>query len=154
LSAQSEFVTKKLFAAAEKLQPVLKTGIAGATRLLSAWRDYVAASIADQLLGYIDPSRKAEALPLVSQLALLSRDYLGAREAFNIPAESWAWSQPLKPMPSQKLDTGLLGRFLWASIKAANPSFVFDEISINTLEARGLSFEPMFTGRPNYWIGP
>jgi hypothetical protein len=108
LSAQSEFVTKKLFAAAEKLQPVLKTGIAGATRLLSAWRDYVAASIADQLLGYIDPSRKAEALPLVSQLALLSRDYLGAREAFNIPAESWAWSQPLKPMPSQKLDTGLI----------------------------------------------
>ena len=39
LGAQSELVTKKLFAAAEKLQPVLKAGIAGATRLLSAWRD-------------------------------------------------------------------------------------------------------------------
>ena len=39
-------------------------------------------------------------------------------------------------------------------IKAANQSFVFDEISVNTLKARGLSFEPMFTGRPDYWIGP
>jgi hypothetical protein len=46
------------------------------------------------------------------------------------------------------------GRFLWAPIKAANQSFVFDEIAINTLKARGLSFEPMFTGRPDYWIGP
>ena len=48
----------------------------------------------------------------------------------------------------------LLALTLWAPIKAANQSFVFDEISVNTLKARGLSFEPMFTGRPDYWIGP
>jgi hypothetical protein len=105
-----EAVTDRLFA--ESGDTELATEFdrleAGAARLLVAWRDYVATQVAGQLLGHIEAGHKLKAEPIANELALLSLDYLSVRERFKFPAESWAWTQPLKPLPSQKLDTGLL----------------------------------------------
>ena len=34
----------------------------------------------------------------------------------------------------------------------ANPAFVFDPVSINTLKAKGISFEAVFAGAGESWI--
>jgi hypothetical protein len=43
------------------------------------------------------------------------------------------------------------GRFLWSALRRANPSFVFDPVSINTLKGNGLTFEGAYSN--NRWIG-
>jgi hypothetical protein len=43
------------------------------------------------------------------------------------------------------------GRFSWPTIVRANPTLVFDEISIAGLKARGIDFEAMFSGTPEKW---
>ena len=43
------------------------------------------------------------------------------------------------------------GRFLWSAVRAANPAFVFDPASINTLKAKGLTFEAAYVN--NRWVG-
>jgi hypothetical protein len=45
------------------------------------------------------------------------------------------------------------GRFLWPAVRNANPAFVFDPVSINTLKAKNITFEPVFSGSGNNWIG-
>jgi hypothetical protein len=44
------------------------------------------------------------------------------------------------------------GRFLWPQVRTANPSFVFDPVSINILKAKGITFEAVATGFGNHWI--
>jgi hypothetical protein len=44
------------------------------------------------------------------------------------------------------------GRFNWAAVTRANPTIVFDELSISGLAARGITFEAMYSGAPNWWI--
>jgi hypothetical protein len=38
------------------------------------------------------------------------------------------------------------GRFLWPQVRTANPSFVFDPVSINTLKAKNITFEAVAFG--------
>jgi hypothetical protein len=45
------------------------------------------------------------------------------------------------------------GRFLWPQVRTANPAFVFDPVSINTLKAKGITFEATFSGFGNRWVG-
>jgi hypothetical protein len=45
------------------------------------------------------------------------------------------------------------GRFLWPAIRKANPGFTFDEVSISTPRAKGITFEPVFAGAGESWIG-
>jgi hypothetical protein len=42
------------------------------------------------------------------------------------------------------------GRFLWSAAREANPAFVFDQVSIDTLKAKGVTFEATFSGSGNY----
>jgi hypothetical protein len=44
------------------------------------------------------------------------------------------------------------GRFTWPQVRTANPSFVFDPVSINTLKAKGITFEAVASGFGNQWI--
>jgi hypothetical protein len=44
------------------------------------------------------------------------------------------------------------GRFIWPAVREANPAFVFDPIAINTLKAKGITFEATFSGVPEPWI--
>jgi hypothetical protein len=44
------------------------------------------------------------------------------------------------------------GRFNWAAVTRANPTMIFDEISIAGLKARGIDFEAVFSGAPERWI--
>ena len=44
------------------------------------------------------------------------------------------------------------GRFSWAAVTRANPTLIFDELSISGLAARGITFEAMYSGAPNRWI--
>lgn len=44
------------------------------------------------------------------------------------------------------------GRFAWKAIVEANPSIVFDPLTISGLRVRGLSFEAVYSGGPNQWI--
>jgi hypothetical protein len=37
-------------------------------------------------------------------------------------------------------------------VRNANPAFVFDPVSINTLKAKGITFEATFSGFGNYWV--
>jgi hypothetical protein len=43
------------------------------------------------------------------------------------------------------------GRFIWSAVRAANPGFVFDPVAINTLKAKGITFEPAWSN--THWIG-
>jgi len=45
------------------------------------------------------------------------------------------------------------GRFLWPTVRNANPSFVFDPVSIKALKAKGITFEAAATGFGNQWVG-
>jgi hypothetical protein len=45
------------------------------------------------------------------------------------------------------------GRFLWRAVREANPAFIFDQVSVDLLKSRGISFEPTFSGVMNYWVG-
>jgi hypothetical protein len=108
LGDQSAVAEKKLFSVAEALQTKLKLDIPAANRLLSAWRECIAFRAAKKIMEHVDPSKAAEAEPLCCKLALLNRDYVGARERIAVPSESYAWTASLRPMPSQKLDTGLI----------------------------------------------
>jgi hypothetical protein len=38
------------------------------------------------------------------------------------------------------------GRFLFPTIRKANPNFVFDDVAISTLAARSITFERAFDG--------
>jgi len=44
------------------------------------------------------------------------------------------------------------GRFNWAAVTRANPTIIFDELSIAGLRAKGISFEASYSGAPNRWI--
>jgi len=44
------------------------------------------------------------------------------------------------------------GRFSWKTVTEANRDVVFDELSIAGLAARGITFEAMYSGAPNWWI--
>ena len=44
------------------------------------------------------------------------------------------------------------GRFSWRAVTSANPGMVFDEINISGLKARGIDFEAVYSGAPNWWI--
>jgi len=114
LTDQSAIVEKRLLSQAEALQSDLKPAIAAANRLLTAWREFIAHRVAGKIMEHVDPSRKNEAEGLCCKLALLSRDYVSTRERFAVPPESYAWTASLRPMPSQKLDTGLLSDPLYA----------------------------------------
>jgi len=35
----------------------------------------------------------------------------------------------------------------------ANPAFVFDQVSIDLLKSKGITFEATFSGFGNYWVG-
>jgi hypothetical protein len=43
------------------------------------------------------------------------------------------------------------GRFLWSAGRKANPGFVFDPVSINTLKTKGITFEAAYVN--NRWVG-
>ena len=45
------------------------------------------------------------------------------------------------------------GRFVWPAVREANPAFVFDPVAINTLKAKGITFEATFSGFGNQWVG-
>jgi len=45
------------------------------------------------------------------------------------------------------------GRFIWPAVREANPSFVFDPVSITTLKAKNITFEATFSGFCNHWVG-
>jgi hypothetical protein len=38
------------------------------------------------------------------------------------------------------------GRFIWPAVREANPAFVFDPVAINTLKAKGITFESDLLG--------
>jgi hypothetical protein len=38
------------------------------------------------------------------------------------------------------------GRFIWPAVREANPGFAFDPVEINTLKAKGITFEATFSG--------
>jgi hypothetical protein len=39
------------------------------------------------------------------------------------------------------------GRFLWSAVR--NSGFVFDQVSVDTIKAKGITFEPVFSGVGN-----
>ena len=43
------------------------------------------------------------------------------------------------------------GVFSGLAVRNADPTFVFDPVSINTLKANGITFEPVFSGAGNRW---
>jgi hypothetical protein len=43
--------------------------------------------------------------------------------------------------------------FLWPAVRNANPAFVFDPVSINILKAKNITFEAVFSGNGEHWIG-
>ena len=45
------------------------------------------------------------------------------------------------------------GRFFWPAVRNANPAFVFDQVSVDLLKSKGITFEPVFSGVGNTWIG-
>jgi hypothetical protein len=47
----------------------------------------------------------------------------------------------------------LPGDFSGLAVREANPGFVFDPVAINTLKAKGITFEAAFSGFGNYWVG-
>jgi len=61
------------------------------------------------------------------------------------------------PDPPESLSSRIAiytsGRFLWPTVRTANPAFVFDQVSIDTLKAMGITFEVVFSGFGNHWIG-
>ena len=84
-----------------------------------------------------DPSGlKTLAIPIRSGQGILSRT-INTDSAFFQDGEAVA------------IYTG--GRFNWAAVTRANPGMLFDEISISGLAARGISFEAMYSGAPNWW---
>jgi len=46
-----------------------------------------------------------------------------------------------------------LGRLICSAVREANPNFVLDQVAINTLKAKSITFEAMFSGYGNYWVG-
>jgi len=38
-------------------------------------------------------------------------------------------------------------------VRNANPGFAFDQVSIDVLKSKGISFEAQFSGLGNYWVG-
>jgi hypothetical protein len=38
-------------------------------------------------------------------------------------------------------------------VHEANPAFVFDPVAINTLKAKNITLEAVFSGFGNYWVG-
>lgn len=45
------------------------------------------------------------------------------------------------------------GNFIWPAVRETNLAFVFDPVAINTLKAKGITFEAAFSGFGNHWIG-
>jgi len=44
------------------------------------------------------------------------------------------------------------GRFLWPAVRRANPAFVFDQVSVDVLKSKGITFEAVASGSPTGWI--